>query len=108
MHSFSGPVMDCEIVTGDRQLFAGRKALVTSTRPIVDGDANQVTITLSTRDVPTDEVVWDAEIPVDILGNCPQRSAGRYVRFRLRRPAGTVYRHMQGIEVAATAAGRRR
>lgn len=108
MHSFTGPSMASEIVTGDRQLFAGRKALVTGTRPIVDGDANSATITLAARDVPTDEVVWDAEIPVDILGNCPTRSAGRYVRFRLRRPAGTVYRHMQGIEVTAAAAGRRR
>lgn len=108
MNSFTGPSMACDLVTGDRTLFPGRKSLVLSARPIVDGDHGKASVTLSGRDIPTDPVVWDAEIPVDILGNCPQRSAGRYVRFRMRRPAGTTFRHLQGLEVQAAPIGRRR
>lgn len=108
MNGFSGPSLACDVITSDRALFGGRKSLVLSTRPLVDGDPNQGTITLASRDIPTDEIVWDAEVPVDMLGNCPQRSCGRYIRFRLRRPAGTSFRHLQGIEVQAAPAGRRR
>ena len=108
MNSFTGAAMACDLVTGDRQLFAGRKQLIQSVRPLVDGTPEAVSVTLAARDVPTDEVVWEAEVPVNILGNCPTRAAGRYVRFRLQRPAGTTYRHLQGLEVSAVARGRHR
>src|SRR4051794_1764382 len=77
MNSFTGAAMACDVVTGDRALFGGRNGIVLGARPLVDGDASAATVTVSGRNIPTDEIVWDAEVPVDILGNCPQRSAGR-------------------------------
>jgi hypothetical protein len=44
-------------------------------------------------------------VPENILGNCPQRCTGRYVRFRLTLPSGANFQFLQGVDVAARPEG---
>lgn len=102
---FTGENLPATVETGETQLFPGRRALVTSVRPMVDGGSP--TMRLGTRSRIGDPVAWGAESHVNAQGECPLRSAARYHRARLSLPAGADWQHLQGIEVAAQPEGRR-
>jgi hypothetical protein len=53
-------------------------------------------------------VTYQAEVPVNVLGECPQLVSGRYARFAITLPADSDFTHLQGLEVAAAPEGMRR
>lgn len=103
---FDGAAMAPELVTGDRQLFGGRRARIQSVRPIYDG--GEASVAVAARNLPTDAVTYQAEVPVNVLGECPQLVSGRYARFAITLPADSDFTHLQGLEVAAAPEGMRR
>lgn len=102
---FEGATLEATLETGDRQLADGRRALVRSVRPVVDSSAALARV--GKRERLADTRIWSAESAMEISGECPLRSSGRYHRFRVRLPAGTTWTHAQGVEVTAAGQGRR-
>lgn len=100
---FTGGSLPATVETGEVQLFPGRRALVTSVRPIVDGGSPSVRVGFRNRTV--DPVSWGAETELDERGACPQRSAGRYHRARISLAAGAAWEHLQGLEAEARPEG---
>ena len=93
-----GPPMAPLLETGEIQPAEGRRAWVTLARPLYDGGAG-VLISVGTRERLNDPVVWSAPVPINAIGECPQRVTGRYMRFRMTMPEGQVFRHLQGIDI---------
>ena len=77
-------------------------------RPLIEGSGSAATLSVGRRERQWDSVTYDADVPVNILGACGLRSVGRYVRLRLRLPAGTDFDHITGIEVEPRPEGRLR
>jgi hypothetical protein len=94
----TGPSLAPTVETSEQQFFPGRRTRVDrAIRPIVDGTPASVSV--GHREQLAAGVTYEAAVPVNILGECPQRVTGRYVRFRLTLPAATTFSHLQGIEI---------
>ncbi|AOI76058.1 MULTISPECIES: hypothetical protein [Burkholderia] len=74
---------------------AGKRALVTSVRPMVDGGSP--TISIGTRQRLVDAPAFTATSAINANGECPMRADGRYLRGRILT-TGT-FSHLQGIEI---------
>lgn len=74
---------------------AGRRAFVSSTRPMVDGGSP--TVQIGTRNRLIDAPVFGAASSVNVVGECPTRAEGRYLRARIQTSGD--FTHLQGIEV---------
>ena len=102
-----GPAMAPSLETAEMQPHDGKRAWVRMTRPLNDGDPT-ATVSVGHRERQTDPVIWDAPVAVNQIGECPQRSTGRYIRFRMQMPAGQTFRHLAGIDVQVIPEGSRR
>jgi hypothetical protein len=107
---FNGANMQATVDTGEAQLVPGRRALLRSLRPLVDGGAapGAVSVRTGTRNRTVDPVSFDPPRALNGFGHCPVRANGRYFRARIEVAAGADWRHIQGIdEIEASAAGAR-
>jgi hypothetical protein len=103
LSSFTGPNLAATVDTAETQIFPGKRAFVSQTRPIVDGGTPS--IAMGTRSLTTENVTFDTPVEMDADGWCPQRSEGRYHRARITMPAGSVFDHLEGFDVEAVPAG---
>lgn len=87
------------------QPMIGRRALVRSARPMVDGGVPSVSIGYRNR--PYDAVTYSSPIAVNSVGDCPVRADGRYIRAQITLPAGSSFTHIQGVDVITTPSGSR-
>lgn len=98
----SGSPLAATIETMERQLFPGRRAMLRSARPILNGGV--VTVTPGTRSTLVNAsgigtaVTWGNPVTVDSTGNCPMRSEGRYHRARVEIAAGGTWTRAQGLD----------
>jgi hypothetical protein len=101
MHIGGGPPFGPVLETGELQPSEARRAWVTLTRPLSDGTGLSpgTTIAVGHRERLTDPVVWGPAVTVNAIGECPQRTTGRYLRYRLTMPPGGGWSQTQGIEV---------
>jgi hypothetical protein len=83
--------------TAELQPAPGRRAWVDLVRPLIDGGV--ATVAVGHREGLQDPVIWEPPVAINVLGECPQRVTGRYVRFRMQMPAAQEFRHLQGIEL---------
>jgi hypothetical protein len=75
----------------------------------LEGDGgNLAKLSVGHRERRMQQIVYDAEVPVSVLGNCGLRSSGRYVRLRLTLPAAADFDHISGIETTPRPEGRLR
>jgi hypothetical protein len=100
----TGPSMAATIATTEAQLFPDRRSRITGARPLHDAIV-PATLAVGTREMIRQGVVYQAAVAENILGNCPQRCTGRYVRFRMTLPAGANFNFLQGVDVAARPEG---
>lgn len=100
---FTGATLPATVETSEVQLFPGRRALVSSVRPVVEGGSPNVRV--GTRNRTVDPVAWSAQSDMNPQGECPVRSAGRYHRARLSLGAGETWEHLQGLDFAARPEG---
>lgn len=109
LNNLTGPSLAADVETGEAGLDGRRTKLHGTARPIIEGNGGDLaTIAVGHRERQSQVVVYDAEVPVNVLGVSPLRSTGRYMRLRLRLPAGAVFSHLQGIELAPRPEGRLR
>jgi hypothetical protein len=100
----TGPAMAPTIATTEAQLFPDRRARITGVRPLHDASV-PASVAVGTREMVRQTIVYQGAVPENILGNCPQRCTGRYVRFRMTLPAGANFNFLQGVDVAARPEG---
>jgi hypothetical protein len=93
-----GPPMAPLLETGEIQPNEGRRSWLTMARPLFDGGEGAL-VSVGTRERLTDPVQWSLPVPVNQIGECPQRATGRYMRFRLTLPEGQPFRHLQGLDI---------
>jgi hypothetical protein len=101
-----GPAMAPVLETPEMQPAEGRRAWVQMTRPLFDGGV--ATVAVGHRERQTDPVIWENAVGINAIGECPQRSTGRYVRFRFQMPAGQSFTHLAGLDVQLIPEGQRR
>lgn len=100
----NGPSMAATIATTEAQLFPDRRARITGVRPLHDASV-PANVAVGTREMGRQAVVYQGAVPENVLGNCPQRCTGRYVRFQLTLPAGANFNSLQGVDVVARPEG---
>ena len=113
LHTWVGPAMAPVLDLPETQPFPGRRAWVTNARPLIDGGDTEAhgdpaTVQVGARERLSQPVVWSAQIPVNILGDCPQRTTGRYVRLRFAMARGVAFQALQGLDVDTVPEGKLR
>jgi hypothetical protein len=96
LNYFNGAPMAATIDTSEQKPANGKKAFLRSCRPIVDGGSP--TVALITRDTPQETVAIGSDVALDSLGRAKFRRRARYVRARIKIPAGDTWTHAQGID----------
>lgn len=74
---------------------AGKRAFVTSVRPMVDGGSP--TIQIGTRQRLIDAPTFTASSSINSNGECPTRADGRYLRARIQTTG--AFTNLQGVEI---------
>lgn len=97
LRTATGPAMSPIIETSEMQPTPGRRSRIINSRALTDGSG--ATISVGHRERLTDPVVYEGAVPVNVIGECPQRCTGRYVRFQIVLPAATTFTHIQGVDV---------
>lgn len=77
----------------------GRRAFLSTTRPLIDGGAPTVQIGTRTRLLDTPSFTTPSSINTN--GECPVRAEGRYLRARIQTSGS--FTHLQGIEAPDSA-----
>lgn len=103
---FGGSNLAPTVETSEMQPFPGRRSKIIAARPIVDGGTPSVSV--GHRDRLVDSVTYEAAVAMNALGDCPQRTTGRYVRYRATLPAASSFTHLQGVDVEMRPEGKRR
>ena len=103
-NSATGPSLACTIDTTEGQFFPGMRSRVINSRPLTDSQA-ATSIAVGTRETTRQTVTYQVAVPENILGSCPQRCTGRYVRFRINLPVGANFNHIQGVDYTARPEG---
>ena len=102
--TFDGAPRAAVVDTAELQPLPGRRAMVTSAVPLVDGAgppgaALGVACAVGVRERLGDRVRFTAPVAARATGEAPQRASGRYLRCRVSIPAGTEWRQLAGVEV---------
>lgn len=100
LNVLTGTPLGAVLETSETQLFPERRTRINNARPLTDAPATG-TVSIGCREALNAPVVYQAAVPINVYGECPQRVTGRYVRLRLTLPVGTVFSHIQGIDVQA-------
>lgn len=104
----SGANMAATVETGDAQLVEGKKSIVRSARPIIQGTSVTPSITIGRRNKMNESVTYGSTVAVNSNGICKLRSKGRYHRARVTIPASSTWQHAIGVEeIEAKAMGSR-
>jgi hypothetical protein len=96
---FTGAPANATADTVELEPFAqnGKRAFLTSTRPLVDGGSP--TVQIGTRNRLVDTPTFTPASALNDDGECPVRADGRYMRARIQTSG--AFTHLQGIEIAS-------
>jgi len=105
LNYLTGPNLAPLVDTTETQPYPGKRWRCNGARPLVDGGVPSVAI--GRRETLQTPVAFTPSVPLNGLGNCPVRTSGRYGRARITLPAGSVFSHIQGVELDGSKAGNR-
>ena len=103
---FSGAALAPVVDTEEIQPFTGLRTFCRNARPIVDG-AVTPSVALGMRTTSESAPTYNNPTAMNSLGWCPQRGNAQYMRARITLPAGSVFTHIQGVELDGDPAGHR-
>lgn len=104
----TGPALEATVETQELQPSAGRRWLVTNSRPLIDGDGTTPSVSMGRRERKEDTVSYTSPVALNAMGACGVRTSGRYMRGRITVPAGSNnWGDLSGIELEAVAQGTR-
>jgi hypothetical protein len=98
LNYFTGEPANATADTVELEPFAqrGKRAFLTSTRPLIDGGVP--TVQIGTRNRLVDSPAFTSPSSLNDDGECPVRADGRYMRARVQTSGS--FTHLQGIEIA--------
>lgn len=99
---FDGATLEATMETDDADL-GGVLGFVSAVRPLTD--APDAAVSLGGRMNAQAAVVYGAESTVNEQGDCPQTLESRYIRGRLRIPAGSTWTYARGLQPEVQPAG---
>ena len=102
MGFFDGQNIEAILET-DEQDAGGDLVFVDSVRPLTD--ANTALISIGSRLNAQDNPIYSAESQVSAQGDCPQMVEARYLRAKLRIPAGSTWKYARGCQPSSVLAG---
>lgn len=103
---FSGANAEATVTTQEMGDVSGGVVRTTSTYPVVDTD--QVFVSYGLRFRRTDTVTWLPEqIPSSNTGRVRKNGRARFLRYKMRIPAGTDWHHIQALDAKTEPAGDR-
>lgn len=91
----NGPALEARLDTAE-QGANGRRMRVRGIRPV--SDAPTIFGSISTRDTAQATQTYGSEVAVNAFGVCPFNTDTRYMRSRIRIPAGTEWNFAAGVE----------
>lgn len=96
MGTFSGANVAASIQTQEFEPIDGKRGMILSARPMVDGGSPQVSI--GTRNTQQQAVTWSMPRATEGSGRVPLRGNARYVRFGLTIAAGSNWQWAWGMD----------
>lgn len=102
--TLSGSPMAATIADARREWFPGRRARITSVRPI--SDAGTMTVSVGLADSLNDTVTETAFTTRSSGGVYRMRQSGNLAQVKLSIPAGTTWSYVQGFDIEAVEGGR--
>lgn len=106
--SFTAANMEAVLVSQEIAAANGQMQRCRRLQPLVDTDQFTCSIGQRSRRNAHEPVRWTPEAsPSFHTGMLHKRVRGRYLRFRIRIPAGEVWTHLSGFEVELSEAGQR-
>jgi hypothetical protein len=105
LETLSGPPMEAFVSTKEGEMFPGQMGWVRGVRPLTDGDALGVQVSIHTRNNLTDVQIANPPTNMNSMGVCPQRISARYASAVVRQPASTIWNFIEGVDVDAIPAG---
>lgn len=82
MGFFNGSALAAEFITAEGELVSGRRSLVNSVRPVIDG-GDSPTVAVGSRNEQSDAVVYTGNISLNRNQTCPFRVNARYTRAKV-------------------------
>lgn len=105
---FTGAALPATVETVEVQAVPGRRAVVTGARPLIDGSGTGgPTVAMGHRERQIDMVQYSTATGINAIGNCPQRTSGRYLRAQIKVGAGGDWSNISGIDLQLVPAGQR-
>lgn len=104
---FSGPNMAARVGTNTVQITPGKRSFVQAARPLVDITSGLPTVAMSARVNIYDTENFGVAVPPNAMGECPQRSDGRYHDALIAVSAASVWTHIYGVELTSIPSGLR-
>ena len=101
---FSGTENQGTIETREMELFQGHRSSITNIRPIIDATSS---VTVKSRERLADTPTESSLSSMVASGDNPVRQSGRYFRFKIITPSGSVWTHAQGVDIIASRIGLR-
>lgn len=99
---FSGATLEAEIETVERD-GEGARLYISGARPLVDAPDAQISVCV--REKQSSNLIKGPFTDVGPDGLCPQNMSGRFVRGRLKIPAGSLWTKAQGMEAIVSSDG---
>ncbi len=103
MGFFSGSALQATVTTGESQLTAGQRSLVSSVTPLVSAVGTSVSVTPITRARQQDATATGTSSTSNAVGECPMLSDSRFHRFQVDIVGG--FGHAQGVDPTFTGSG---
>jgi hypothetical protein len=94
----NGPSSEALLVADD--IAPGPVVMVRGVRPLVDGAGAAVSVNVRHR--TQDAFTTSTETTTTRTGMCPQKAIGRFIRVRVRIPAGLEWTDAEGFEIDMT------
>lgn len=102
---FEGDTLEATLETQEEQIFPGHLAKVDKLRPLVDGDAADITAAIAGRNRLQDSYSYGTAGAVDTIGEVGVDDEARYHRARVTIAAAGSWTEAQGVEVRAVKTG---
>ena len=95
---FNGANLASTLETADAQLTPGKKSLVRSARPMIEGLSVTPTITVKYRNRLQDSYMTTTPVAANSFGKCPLRVNARYHRMVVDIPAASQWSFARGVD----------
>ena len=107
LQNANGTPVEAVFETGEMQPAPGYRSMIRGIAPIVEGNASTAAISVGTRlNLTSEAVSYSAESTPGAQGFAPLRKDGRYIRAKMRIPAGTGWMKASAAQVDFVQGGR--